>query len=324
MPEVYIKEALNKEYLKVKIARPSIELFKSNFIRLVDNIKSNVSRREDSHKTDIRDFLKDTWYKNDYYINIKEDIDLAIYEGKDENSSVSVIIETKSIVNKSEMITINNLKAKAMYEILLYYFIETIEHKNKNLKHLIITNAIEWFIFDATNFYRVFSEDVNLVKEYNDFQKKQLLDTRREYFYESIAPEYIKKHEGNIKYVYFNIETFDTIIRNKNNDDDNKLISLYKLLSPENLLRLPFSNDSNNLNNNFYSELLYIMGLCEVIRDKKKVIERNEPDKQIEGSLIENVIFRLENRISNKKELFETSLELIITWINRILFLKLL
>jgi hypothetical protein len=35
------------------------------------------------------------------------------------------------------------------------------------------------------------------------------------------------------------------------------------LLSPEHLLKLPFTNDSNNLDERFYSELLHIIGLTE-------------------------------------------------------------
>ncbi|MDD1415003.1 hypothetical protein MEN41_10270 [Dolichospermum sp. ST_con] len=44
---------------------------------------------------------------------------------------------------------------------------------------------------------------------------------------------------------------------------DHKLISLFKLFSPENLLKLPFANDSNTLDKGFYSELLHIIGLTE-------------------------------------------------------------
>jgi len=41
-------------------------------------------------------------------------------------------------------------------------------------------------------------------------------------------------------------------------------VPLYKILSPVHLLKLPFANDSNSLDKNFYDELLHIIGLEEV------------------------------------------------------------
>jgi hypothetical protein len=116
----------------------------------------------------------------------------------------------------------------------------------------------------------------------------------------------------------------EEVIRGRDKGEDNKLISLYKLLSPSHLLKLPFANDSNSLNQNFYSELLYIMGLCEDKENGKKVIVRNKNGRRQDGSLIENAIFRLSNYNLTENELFETGLELTIIWIDRILFLKLL
>nr|MBC8484657.1 Eco57I restriction-modification methylase domain-containing protein [Bacteroidota bacterium] len=99
----------------------------------------------------------------------------------------------------------------------------------------------------------------------------------------------------------------------------------------------PFENDSNSLNKPFYSELLYIIGLEEKPKSGKRVIQRvNEKERQ-EESLIENIITKLRaHRILDdidEEELegetiedryFNIALELAITWINRILFLKLL
>ena len=100
---------------------------------------------------------------------------------------------------------------------------------------------------------------------------------------------------------------------------------------------MSFANDSNSLDKNFYNELLHIIGLTEVKDGGKKLIKRHEKPNRNDGSLLENAILQLEsedklNYISNLKQygesrdeqLFSIGLELTITWVNRILFLKLL
>lgn len=126
-------------------------------------------------------------------------------------------------------------------------------------------------------------------------------------------------------------------MRNADKQDDNILIALYKLLSPEHLLKLPFTNDSNSLDKSFYTELLHIIGLAETKEGGKKLIGRKKEGERNLGSLMESAIVQLESldKISrlekghrfgatNNERLFNVALELSITWINRILFLKLL
>ena len=72
-------------------------------------------------------------------------------------------------------------------------------------------------------------------------------------------------------------------------------MALFKLLSPEHLLKLSFANDSNSLDKNFYSELLHIIGLTEVKEGGEKLIERHKPGKRNFGSLLENAIEQLDS-----------------------------
>ena len=324
MPEIPIKEVLNKAFIKVRPERATIERFKVHFINLIDDIKANPGETEEFLKNLVSDFLKKTWYGENHFINTKGRIDLVIHCGQDAKTPVGVIIEAKKPGNKQEMISQNNLNAKAMQELLLYYFRETIDNKNVELKNLMITNTVEWFIFDAHEFFRAFSQDKQLIDLYENFKNGSLLEKDTHFFYNHIADQYIEKHKTELSYVYFNIAEYEPTIRSTEKNADNKLISLYKLLSPEHLLKLPFANDSNTLNQAFYTELLYIMGLSEEKEKGKKIIIRNKPDNRKEGSLIENTIFQLSDFTSNENELFEIALELNITWINRILFLKLL
>jgi hypothetical protein len=97
-----------------------------------------------------------------------------------------------------------------------------------------------------------------------------------------------------------------------------------------------FANDSNALNKQFYDELLYILGLEEVKEGGKKIIDRADK-RRCDGSLLENTLSELEvsgvwrdatdlDQFGDtpEKQRFSIALELCITWLNRILFLKLL
>jgi hypothetical protein len=110
---IHIKDALNKAFVKVRPERAAIDKFKKNFITMIDGIKNNPSQIEDSLKGLISDFLKNTWYAPDYFINPEGSIDLVIYDGYN-NSPITVMIETKKLDNKNEMVTRENLNAKAM------------------------------------------------------------------------------------------------------------------------------------------------------------------------------------------------------------------
>jgi len=329
------RKALNKAFLKVKPNRTEIEGFKTNLIQLLD--RTNETESEEFHKNLVIDFLKKTYYDPNHFINTKGRNDLVIHNGNKAKSTVGVIIEAKKPTNKSEMVTTDKLNAKAFQELVLYYLRERITQNNLETKHLIITNINEWFIFDATTFDRLFAQNKKLVKQFNDFEGGRLADTKTDFFYKQIAEPYIAEVKTEIEFTYFNIQDYQKPLRNDEKADDNKLIALFKLLSPEHLLKLPFTNDSNSLDKRFYSELLHIIGLTETKEGSKKLIERNKSGERHTGTILEDAIIQLDSldKISRlerpsqfgntqQEKLFNVGLELSITWINRILFLKLM
>ncbi|MDD3093512.1 MAG: TaqI-like C-terminal specificity domain-containing protein, partial [Clostridia bacterium] len=189
----------------------------------------------------------------------------------------------------------------------------------------------------ATTFDRLFAQNKNLVKQFNDFEGGRLADTKTDFFYKQIAEPLIAGITTEIEFTHFNLQDYQKPLRNDEKADDNKLIALFKLLSPEHLLKLPFTNDSNSLDKRFYSELLHIIGLTETKEGNKKIIERNKESERNTGSILEDAIIQLDSldKISRldrpaqfgntqQERLFNVALELTITWINRILFLKLL
>ncbi|MGN6439227.1 MAG: DUF7149 domain-containing protein [Agriterribacter sp.] len=335
LKELKPAKALNKAFLKVKPNRADIERFKENLVQLLDRTKQHET--EEFHKNLVSDFLKKTYYDPEYFINTKGRNDLVIHNGNKASTTVGVIIEAKSPANKNEMITTGKLNTKAFQEIVLYYLRERITQKNVEVKHLVITNINEWFIFDSTLFDRLFAQNKNFVKQFNDFEARRLADVTTDFFYKQVAEPFIAGIQQEIEFAYFDLRNYQKPLLNKDREDDKKLIALFKLLSPEHLLKLPFVNDSNSLDKKFYTELLHIIGLSETKEGGKKLIGRNKEGERNSGAILEDAIIQLDSldkltRLekpshyggTKEERLFNVALELCITWINRVLFLKLL
>jgi len=327
--------SLNKAFRKTSLKRDQVELFKTNLKRLFDRI--NEQESEEHCKNIVSDFLKDTWYRNLYEINTKGRADLVIHNGKSSSDTAGVIFEVKRPVNKSEMISVEKPNEKAFHELLNYYLEERYINNNKEIKHLIITNIYEWYIFEGSDFERFFFDNQKLTQHFKDWHDGLFGVKLNEWFYQEIAKPFIEKELTGMKCTHFDLRSFETIIKNEDKADDTKLIDLYKTLSPEHLLKKSFANDSNTLNKEFYNELLHIIGLEERKETGKKVIKRKSAETRNEGSLLENTInvLKIRNKLlasdnleqfGNTKEdqLFSIGLELCLTWLNRILFLKLL
>ena len=333
--EISLKQSLNKAYRLVKPKRPEMESFKRNLITLLGQIDEKES--EENVKIHLMHFLRTTFYDPAHLLATKGRTDFVVHIGKEASTSAGVLVEAKRPLNMADMVTKTNLNAKAMHELVLYYLRERIEHKNNDIRHVVITNIYEWFIFDAPVFERLFYKNPELLKQYKEWVAGQKVSTNTDLFYKEIARPFLENLDEEIPFTWFDIREYDKPLRNTEKEDDNKLIALFKILSPTHLLKLPFANDSNNLDRSFYSELLHIIGLEEVKEGSKKIIRRKKEGQRNEGSLLENTIAILdtENCLhkvpdlksygeTKEEQLFSVGLELCITWVNRILFLKLL
>jgi len=329
------KQSLNKAFLKQRPLRHEIDLFKDNLIRLLGKI--DEIEREENQKNLIRDFLLNTYYKESNEINTKDNKDLVIHNGKTNKDSVGVIIEAKRPSNKNEMLTADKPNTKAFQELILYYLRERIEEKNNDIKYLVATNIYEWYIFEASYFEKAFYRNKAFVKQYEDWRDGKKVTKDTTLFYNEIAKPFINALEDEIPCTHFDIRTYETALKNADKEDDKKLIQLFKILSPNHLLKVSFADDSNTLDEKFYKELLHIIGLEEAKDGSKFIIRRKLEDKRNAGSLLEMAISILEtedplHRVTDiqnygetkEEKTYNVALELCITWINRILFLKLL
>lgn len=310
MAKCEIRSLLSYQLLRQK---PTVSDYE-RFCKLLEDFKEKTSTNESEeyNKNHMRDFLLDAFYRDKYNINTKRpSIDYAIYD----DDVVSVIIENKSPSNKAEFITKEHLNRKALQELVLYFMRERIGANNLQIKHLIVTNNYEWYIFDAKLFDTLFASDKSFVKIYKEFAAGNTSDTKTIAFYTNIAAPKIDEVLDKLDYAYFDIR----YIKGKK-----EMVDIYKLLSPAHLLKQIKFADSNALNTRFYNELLHIIGLEEVKEDgKKKIITRVSASSRNKCSLLESTLEYIEDRV-DKNSQFDTALGAVIVWINRILFLKLL
>lgn len=101
----------------------------------------------------------------------------------------------------------------------------------------------------------------------------------RKLFYSEIAEDFITNAPEDLPCIYFDI-------RDYKDATDKEVIDLQKILSPYFLLKKPTENDHNELDDQFYKELLHIIGLEEVNAGGKNIIHRKGTNPQ---SLIDNL-----------------------------------
>ena len=322
-------KALNKAYLKEKISRNNIELLKQHLIHLFSKTTEGCS--EDTLKDFVTELLRNTWYNPNHLITInKERKDLSIHTGKLLKDPVAVIAEIKKI-GSTEMMTAAKPNVKALHELVLYYMQERIGIGNNEIKYLLATDINNWVLIDANEFDKKIFRNVKIKKLYEVFVN----DGKDNPFFYGELKRILDETDDSIICTHFNLNDFKKQITNADKAYDNKLINLYKILSPAHLLKLSFANDSNSLDKNFYTELLHLIGLEEVNDKSKKLIQRKKESS--EASLLENAIIKLQDKdclrdvpdvsrfgFTNDEQYYNIALELCITWVNRILFLKLL
>ena len=320
-----VTNILRNLHRKQTIASESLEAFQRNLIGFLDKIKN--PNRESYQENDLRDFLNESFYKGKFYFNKKDNIDFVIHNGN-EKSKVGVIIEVKKSSEKNDMVSENNPNVKSLHQLMLYYLEERINHHNHEIKHLIVTNCHEWYIFNEL----WFNENIFTTKFKKTYQDWKLSGHGTDDFYKFHAKKYLENLEKPIEFYKIDLRDYAQA-------KPQKLEELYKILSPEHLLKQEIANDANKLNKPFYNELLYILGIEDrkASDSNKRIIDRIEEKNRQDGSLIENAINKLKlkdclSKIPNldafgdtyPEQLYSVALELCITWLNRILFLKLL
>ena len=325
------KKSVNSAFLKLPVPIEKMEDFKLSLKNLYS--KRNTAQDEEYHKGEIWNFLRKI-FEPDYSVQVNRPIDLCVFNGNTASAKPAVIIEAKSPTNVAEMFSAEHPNVKSLQELVYYFMLEYVHSGNHEIKWLAITNFDEWYFFDVKDFARYFANKSKpIYDQFLKFKANQMSGNKTSDFYNDIAKSAIDDFLAScdINVVHFNL---DVIARSASDEaihstphisHSTPLLPLYKFLSPETLLAKPFANDSNSLDRNFYAELLHIIGLEEVKEDKggKKVIRRKNPANRDKASLLESAIYQLEDDFPNKEECEAMALRLCITWVNRLLFLKL-
>ena len=335
------KKSVNSAFLKLPVPVEKMEDFKLSLKNLYS--KRNAAQDEEYHKGEIWNFLRKI-FEPDYSVQVNRPIDLAIFNGNTASAKPAVIIEAKSPTNTVEMFSVEHPNVKSLQELVYYFMLEYVHSGNHEIKWLAITNFDEWYFFDVKDFIRYFgNKSKPIYDQFLKFKANQMSGNKTSDFYNDIAKPAIDDFLAScdINVVRFNLEdACKNVIASEAKQSNaachpersvsgvegsKKLLPLYKFLSPETLLAKPFANDSNSLDRNFYAELLHIIGLEEVKEDKgnKKFIQRKKPANRDKASLLESAIYQLEDDFPNKEECEAMALRLCITWVNRLLFLKL-
>ncbi len=269
-----------------------------NFEKEINSLLENAPKKdyEESQKSKINEFLKNTY---GYECDIYGKVDSAIYvDGK-----AWVLIEVKALNNRNEFPKDRKNPLSKAFCQMVFYFLDAIE-KNNSLKHAIICNAHEFFLFDCKDLLNLFQNDKEIKQLHKNCASKEGTDTATKRFYSDLE-EYLKKDfEGELRYTHFNLSS----------DDPKELPLIYQVLSHEVLLKQRKTLDANTLNKDFYEELLYILGLEEQ-NDKGKIL--------IKQSRTQNSLSHALKKAYNNLD-DEEVMALLIAWNNRILFLRLL
>lgn len=268
-----------------------------NFEKEINSLLENAPRQDDEEfqKNEINKFLKNAY---GYDCNTYEKVDSAIYV----DGEVRVLIEVKALNNKTEFPKNRENPLSKAFCQMVFYFLKEIENNN-SLKHTIICNVHEFFLFDCKDLLFL-NDDKRIKKFYKNYAQKEGTDSSKPKFYKDLEQYLQEDFQGELPYTHFNLSNYDP----------KELPLIYQVLSHEVLLKQRKTLDANMLNKDFYEELLYILGLEEQ-NEKGKIL--------IKPSRTQNSLsYALKEKYKNLDD--EEVMALLIAWNNRILFLRLL
>ncbi|WP_411664017.1 type IIG restriction enzyme/methyltransferase, partial [Campylobacter coli] len=318
------KEFLNPYYRK----KPILEAELNEFIKALKDYKTSLENNLKNNEDSLVANALSKFFENLHFeCEIKSihkgnsGMDLALKKDK----QIQVIVEAK-LPHSKEFFSQSKPNCKALHECILYYLRER-KALNSSLKHIIITDFYRFYIFKADLFEELFNKNKYFKEAFENFESKNsLFKGNTDEFYKECekllsSEKYLDSitrkdlfDEPSLKGVFIDIKP----ILEQEKPSFSKLKPLFKIFHKDFLLSEFNPNDANSLNNAFYKELLYILGLCESKQNSKLIIAKSQESKEEQGTFYTAINSKLE------EENFETILKLLILWLNRILFLKLI
>ncbi|ELW0603697.1 Eco57I restriction-modification methylase domain-containing protein [Campylobacter coli] len=318
------KEFLNPYYRKKPILEAELNEFTKALKDYKTSLENNLKNNEDSLVANaLSKFFENLHFECEIKSIHKGNsgIDLALKKDK----QIQVIIEAK-LPHSKEFFSQSKPNCKALHECILYYLRER-KALNSSLKHIIITDFYRFYIFKVDLFEELFNKNKYFKEAFENFERKDShFKGNTDEFYKECekllsSEKYLDSitrkdlfDEPSLKGIFIDLKP----ILEQEKPSFSKLKPLFKIFHKDFLLSEFNPNDANSLNNAFYKELLYILGLCESKQNSKLIIAKSEESKEEQGTFYTAINSKL------KEENFETILKLLILWLNRILFLKLI
>ncbi|EAI1549565.1 class I SAM-dependent DNA methyltransferase [Campylobacter coli] len=318
------KEFLNPYYRKKPILEAELNEFTKALKDYKTSLENNLKNNEDSLVANaLSKFFENLHFECEIKSIHKGNsgIDLALKKDK----QIQVIIEAK-LPHSKEFFSQSKPNCKALHECILYYLRER-KALNSSLKHIIITDFYRFYIFKVDLFEELFNKNKYFKEAFENFESKDShFKGNTDEFYKECekllsSEKYLDSitrkdlfDEPSLKGVFIDLKP----ILEQEKPSFSKLKPLFKIFHKDFLLSEFNPNDANSLNNAFYKELLYILGLCESKQNSKLIIAKSQESKEEQGTFYTAINSKLE------EENFETILKLLILWLNRILFLKLI
>ncbi|EAL5422699.1 class I SAM-dependent DNA methyltransferase [Campylobacter coli] len=318
------KEFLNPYYRKKPILEAELNEFTKALKDYKTSLENNLKNNEDSLVANaLSKFFENLHFECEIKSIHKGNsgIDLALKKDK----QIQVIIEAK-LPHSKEFFSQSKPNCKALHECILYYLRER-KALNSSLKHIIITDFYRFYIFKADLFEELFNKNKYFKEAFENFESKNsLFKGNTDEFYKECekllsSEKYLDSitrkdlfDEPSLKGVFIDLKP----ILEQEKPSFSKLKPVFKIFHKDFLLSEFNPNDANSLNNAFYKELLYILGLCESKQNSKLIIAKSQESEEEQGTFYTAINSKL------KEENFETILKLLILWLNRILFLKLI
>ncbi|EOH5633224.1 Eco57I restriction-modification methylase domain-containing protein [Campylobacter coli] len=318
------KEFLNPYYRK----KPILEAELNEFIKALKDYKTSLENNLKNNEDSLVANALSKFFENLHFeCEIKSihkgnsGMDLALKKDK----QIQVIVEAK-LPHSKEFFSQSKPNCKALHECILYYLRER-KALNSSLKHIIITDFYRFYIFKADLFEELFNKNKYFKEAFENFESKNsLFKGNTDEFYKECekllsSEKYLDSitrkdlfDEPSLKGVFIDLKP----ILEQEKPSFSKLKPVFKIFHKDFLLSEFNPNDANLLNNAFYKELLYILGLCESKQNSKLIIAKSQESEEEQGTFYTAINSKL------KEENFETILKLLILWLNRILFLKLI
>lgn len=318
------KEFLNPYYRK----KPILEAELNEFIKALKDYKTSLENNLKNNEDSLVANALSKFFENLHFeCEIKSihkgnsGMDLALKKDK----QIQVIVEAK-LPHSKEFFSQSKPNCKALHECILYYLRER-KALNSSLKHIIITDFYRFYIFKADLFEELFNKNKYFKEAFENFESKNsLFKGNTDEFYKECekllsSEKYLDSitrkdlfDEPSLKGVFIDLKP----ILEQEKPSFSKLKPVFKIFHKDFLLSEFNPNDANSLNNAFYKELLYILGLYESKQNSKLIIAKSQESEEEQGTFYTAINSKL------KEENFETILKLLILWLNRILFLKLI